>query len=787
MPAPPPPPPAVPPTQVGAIPAQVVEVGESAVIDVAAYFTDPDGGPLSYAAATSSPRVVSVSMAGSSLTLVGVADGTATVVVTATDPDRLSATQSVGVTVQTSNRAPVLVGAVPTQNIDVGRPVTLDVTSYFSDPDGDALRYGVTTAYPSVVAVSMSGSSLTLVGVADGAATAVVTATDPDGLSATQTVGVTVQTPNSAPAPVGALPVDSLKVGRTVTLDVASYFSDPDGDALRYAATSSNVAVVSVSLSGSNLTMVAVADGTATVTVTATDPGGLTGTQSAGVTVRSNRPPAPAGSIPARSVDIGGTATLDVASYFSDPDGDALRYAATTSNAGVVSVGVSGSTLTLTGAALGTATVTVTATDPDGLSATQSVDVTVETPNRAPARVGSIPAQHINPGQTRRLDVARYFSDPDGDALGYAATSSDAGVVSVSMSGSDLTMVAVALGTATVTVTATDPDGLSATQGVQVTVTSNRAPAPVGSIPAQNLGAGRSARFDVAQYFSDPDGDALRYSAETSNAGVVSHRLSRSNLTLVGRDGGEATVTVTATDPGGLTGTQTIEVSVRGRVASFRDDFETSASLQDWRIENAAATVGETAMDSALHLTNVVTGTPGTAALSSPPRLRGWELSAEISRVTREANPGVIWFTGHDRFSAFRLLLPTSRTRNYEFAVFDGAENGWTVLEDWSGHSRQILATPSAFDLIRLAHDELGDFVFEIGTGDFVGTILRISPDAQLHGVRFGDLLERLEDIWLVNQGAIDATAVFEWVEVSGEKLAAIASPAADMLDRRPR
>ena len=65
--------------------------------------------------------------------------------------------------------------------------------------------------------------------------------------------------------------------------------------------------------------------------------------------------------------------------------------------------------------------------------------------------------------------------------------------------------------------------------------------------------------------------------------------------------------------------------------------------------------------------------------------------------------------------------------------------------------------------------------MFEVGTGDFVGTILRISPDAQLHGVRLGDLLERLEDIWLVNQGAKDATAVFEWVEVSGEELAAIA------------
>ena len=127
---------------------------------------------------------------------------------------------------------------------------------------------------------------------------------------------------------------------------------------------------------------------------------------------------------------------------------------------------MSGSTLTLNGVAVGTASVTVTATDPDGLSATQSVGVTVETPNRAPVRAGFIPAQSIIPGRTGRLDVARYFSDPDGDALGYAATSSNAGVVSVSMSRSELTMAGVAEGTATVAVTATDPDGLSATQSV---------------------------------------------------------------------------------------------------------------------------------------------------------------------------------------------------------------------------------------------------------------------------------------------------------------------------------
>ena len=99
-------------------------------------------------------------------------------------------------------------------------------------------------------------------------------------------------------------------------------------------------------------------------------------------------------------------------------------------------------------------------------------------------------------------------------------------------------------------------------------------------------------------------------------------------------------------------------------------------------------------------------------------------------------------------------------------------------MEDLSGHSRQIAGVPNAFDQIRLRHDRAGYFVFEIGGGDFASTILRVSLDTPLRGVRLGDLLERLVDIWLVNQGTIDATAVFESVEVSGEEVAATAGDA---------
>ena len=91
-----------------------------------------------------------------------------------------------------------------------------------------------------------------------------------------------------------------------------------------------------------------------------------------------NRAPVAAGAIPPQTMTVGQTAPVNLASFFTDPDGDALTYAATTSNATVATVSVAGSLMTVTAVAAGTVTVTVTATDPGGLSASQSFTVTVE-------------------------------------------------------------------------------------------------------------------------------------------------------------------------------------------------------------------------------------------------------------------------------------------------------------------------------------------------------------------------------------------------------------------------
>ena len=167
---------------------------------------------------------------------------------------------------------------------------------------------------------------------------------------------------------------------------------------------------------------------------------------------------------------------MSVASYFSDPDGDALSYTATSSDTNAATASASGVAVTITGVARGIATVTVKARDPDGLEATQQISVSVQRTNQPPASANSIPSQVLGVSETVTVDLATYFNDPDGDPLDYTVSTSDGNVATASTSASAVTVTGVTQGTATVTVKARDSGGLEATQEFGVTVQSNRAP-----------------------------------------------------------------------------------------------------------------------------------------------------------------------------------------------------------------------------------------------------------------------------------------------------------------------
>ena len=305
-----------------------------------------------------------------------------------------------------TNRAPTVSGAIPDQVLVENTEATVDISGAFSDPDGDALRYVATSDASSVATASVSGSDLKVIGEAPGSATITVTATDPGGLSATQTLEVTVNSANRAPTVSGAIPDQVLVENTEATVDISGAFSDPDGDALRYVATSDASSVATASVSGSDLKVIGEAPGSATITVTATDPGGLSATQTLEVTVNSaNRAPTVSGAIPDQVLVENTEATVDISGAFSDPDGDALRYVATSDASSVATASVSGSDLKVIGEAPGSATITVTATDPGGLSASATITVTATDPGG------------LSANQTFEVTVAAGRGGADLDAL----------------------------------------------------------------------------------------------------------------------------------------------------------------------------------------------------------------------------------------------------------------------------------------------------------------------------------------------------------------------------------
>ena len=198
--------------------------------------------------------------------------------------------------------------------------------------------------------------------------------------------------------------------------------------------------------------------------------------------------------------------------------------------------------------------------------------------NRAPEITDTIPDVQIRNSAAYGVYGELYFSDPDGDTLTYTATSSDTTIAEVVVGGvanSTVTILANALGSVSITITVTDPSGLSATQTFTATVVNNFAPVITDTIP--DVSIQNSATYGVygELYFSDPDGDTLTYTATTSDstiAEVVVGGVANSTVAILANALGSATITITVTDPSGLTATQTFTATVVNNFAPIITD-----------------------------------------------------------------------------------------------------------------------------------------------------------------------------------------------------------------------
>jgi len=307
-----------------------------------------------------------------------------------------------------------VVNPIPNQTLTEGVAPFIRVLNappaVFNSPDGATLSYTASSNDPTIARASLTGDTLTVTPLAVGNATITVTANDGKNDPVSTTFTVTVVTGNKPPAVTNAIPNQTLAVGgMSFVRDLNAapvVFTDPNGDAQTFTASSSAPAIATPNISGSTLTIAPVTAGNATIIVTANDgKGGVTSTTFNVIVVAGNQPPTLANAIPNQTLAFGGAAFVrDLnapPTVFNDLNGDPLTYT-TSSNAPTTAAGnIAGSTLTVVPVNLGNATITVTASDGKGGTGQTTFGVTVVTTKMPLSNFFSISSIVPDPGEMK--------------------------------------------------------------------------------------------------------------------------------------------------------------------------------------------------------------------------------------------------------------------------------------------------------------------------------------------------------------------------------------------------
>ena len=293
-----------------------------------------------------------------------------------------------------------------------------------------------------------------------------------------------------------------------------------------------------------------------------------------------NEPPVAVGSIPDVELEPGaaGAVVRNVAPFFNDPDGDALTYTCTLTDARIAAcdpVTSSTGSFTITGKQIGSTTVTVTATEVvasgTGLSATQTFTVTVsETVYAGVGDLTLVPSDRsilvswtppTDSGTPTRYEI-QWAEGEDRFGRIHVTTHSSYNISGLEPSTRYRVQVRAAYGPR-----ATEVSRWSAGDATTTDLPVNQPPRAAAPLAAVELQIGTSAKVNIAAAFTDDDDpdSSLTYDAFSGRTDVVLVSRSGMTLTVTGLKLGVSTVTVTADDGNdgpGRPARQTFEVTV---------------------------------------------------------------------------------------------------------------------------------------------------------------------------------------------------------------------------------
>jgi Putative Ig domain len=545
--------------------------------------------------AHSAATAITVSAAALAATdlLAGATTGGDTIEVRAYNGSYWGDWQSLQVNVRPSAAPPTLTAQTPTQTWQQGQAVSFALAANtFADPQQEALTYTATLsngqALPSWL--KFSATTRTFSGTVPALTNGLglkVTATDTSGLSASETFAVL--TPASAPILSAQTPNQTWKQGQAVNFALAANaFTDPQQEALTYTATLANGQALPSWLTFNATTRTfsgtvpALTNGLS-LKVTATDTSGLSASETFAVLTPASAPILSAQTSNQTWKQVQAASFTLAANTFTDPQQEALTYKATLANGQALPswLTFNATTRTFSGtvpALTNGLSLKVTATDTSGLSASETFAVL--TPASAPILSAQTSNQTWKQGQAVGFTLAaNTFTDPQQEVLTYTATLSNGQALpswlkfNATTRAFTGTVPALTAGL-TIKVTATDTSGLSASETFTV---STPASAPVVSAPtpAQTWQQGQTVSFTLAaNSFTDPQGEALTYTAALSNGQALPSwlKFAAATQTFSGTVPTSATalsLKVTATDTSGLSASETFAASITAAASHF--------------------------------------------------------------------------------------------------------------------------------------------------------------------------------------------------------------------------
>ena len=493
------------------------------------------------------------------------------------DPAGLTNRVVAAVSVASVNDAPVI-SSIPPQQFREDETLELDMDPFVADVDNAKrdIRWTVANGPHIRATVDRATRRATFSAPRNwygGPETLTFTATDPGGLSASREVAVRVTTVPEPPA-LSQIPQVTVNEDETYVVTLDRFLSDPDHENSQLTLNVRPPRNVRAELDRANRRITISAPqnwngGPETVTVEAVDPDNERASTTFQVTFTAVNDPPELTEIPAVSVDEDQSTSLSLGNFVTDPDNQKSELVWEVTGQQNIQVNVANGVASFRPSENwnGSERVTITVRDPGGLTARQRVNVTANAVNDPP-RLIAIPEVAFPEDESETVRLYPFVTDVDNSNGQLQWRTSGHQHVRVAISEGGRAVFSAEqdwFGGEVVNLTVTDPGGLSDTKTIMVTVGPVNDLPQIADIPDQTIEEDGSTTLELAPFVTDPDNDpaTMRWAPTGGEHVRVTVNRGIASISAEPNWHGTERITMTTTDPGGLSNRKIMRVTVR--------------------------------------------------------------------------------------------------------------------------------------------------------------------------------------------------------------------------------